>query len=323
MTDTVPFASADREFGVLVGFDGSEPARSAVQWAALAALGSGSALTVVTVYRLPPMMYTGEPAVLVSPEARADRDRAHQLLDVARELLRDYPGQATFLTAEGSPTGVLAEYSARSRTLVVGAHGRGGFFGQRLGSVAAALPAHAQCPTVVVPEGSRPAIGQDSDGQDSAPFAPARSTAPVVTGVDLSERSRPVLLLAAQQAKRLDAPLQVLTAMPLLREWRYWYPDLEVYDTTTELRLNNLKGSLEKSIDWLRSRHPALDITVDVELGDPGDVLEARTRTAQLTVIGTRGRGAVRSALLGSVSREVLNRALGPVMVVPTEKAGR
>src|SRR5699024_8981962 len=204
MNGTVPFASADRDAGVLVGFDSSEPARSALRWAAVAAQSRGSALTVVTVYRLPPMMYTGEPAVLVAPEARADRDRAHQLLDVARELLRDYPGRATFLTAEGSPTGVLAEYSARSRTLVVGAHGRGGFLGQRLGSVAAALPAHAQCPTVVVPEGSRPTSEQDSDGQDSAPFAPARSTAPVVTGVDLSARSRPVLLLAAQQAKRLE-----------------------------------------------------------------------------------------------------------------------
>src|SRR5699024_380051 len=111
--------------------------------------------------------------------------------------------------------------------------------------------------------------------------------------------------------------------MPPLREWRYWYPDLEVYDTTTELRLNNLKGSLEKSIDWLRSRHPSLDITVDVELGDPGDVLGTRTRTAQLTVIGTRGRGAVGSGLLGSASRQVRNRTPGPGMVVPTEQAGR
>src|SRR5699024_2992140 len=102
MNGTVPFASADRDAGVLVGFDGSEPARSALRWAAVAAQSRGSALTVVTVYRLPPTMYTGEPAVLVAPEARADRDRAHQLLDVARELLRDYPGQATFLTAERS-----------------------------------------------------------------------------------------------------------------------------------------------------------------------------------------------------------------------------
>src|SRR5699024_3963271 len=282
MNGTVPFASADRDAGVLVGFDGSEPARSALRWAAVAAQSSGSALTVVTVYRLPPMMYTGEPAVLVSPEARAERDRANQLLDIARELLRDYPGEVAFSTAEGSPAGVLAEYSARAQTLVVGARGRGGFLGQLLGSVAAALPAHAQCPTVVVPEESRP-----SGGQDPGASASAQTTAPGVAGVDLSESSRPVLLLAAQHAQRLETPLQVLTAMPPLREWRYWYPDLEV------------------------------------ELGDPGDVLEARTRTAQLTVIGTRGRGAVRSALLGSVSREVLNRAQGPVMVVPTEQAER
>ncbi|MDN6302898.1 MAG: universal stress protein [Brachybacterium sp.] len=318
MNGTVPFASADRDAGVLVGFDGSEPARSALRWAAVAAQSSGSALTVVTVYRLPPMMYTGEPAVLVSPEARAERDRANQLLDIARELLRDYPGEVTFSTAEGSPAGVLAALSARAQTLAVGARGRGGFLGQLLGSVAAALPAHAQCPTVVVPEESRPAGGQDPEAS-----APVRTTAPVVAGVDLSESSRPVLLLAAQHAQRLEAPLQVLTAMPLLREWRYWYPDLEVYDTTTELRRSNLTGTLEKSIDWLRQRHPSLDITVEVELGDPGDVLEAMTRTAQLTVLGTRGRGAVRSALLGSISREVLNRAQGPVMVVPTEQAER
>src|SRR5690625_2658136 len=163
MNGTVPFASADRDFGVLTGFDGSEPARSALHWAAVAALSGGSALTVVTVYRLPPMMYTGEPAVLVTPEARADRDRADQLLDIARELLRDYPGEVTFSTAEGSPAGVLAEFSARAQTLVVGARGRGGFLGQLLGSVAAALPARAQCPVVVVPEESEPAGGRSEE----------------------------------------------------------------------------------------------------------------------------------------------------------------
>ena len=49
MNGTVPFASADRDAGVQVGFDGSEPARSALRWAAVAAQSSGSALTVVTV----------------------------------------------------------------------------------------------------------------------------------------------------------------------------------------------------------------------------------------------------------------------------------
>lgn len=43
MNGTVPFASADRDAGVLVGFDGSEPARFALRWAAVAAQSSGSA----------------------------------------------------------------------------------------------------------------------------------------------------------------------------------------------------------------------------------------------------------------------------------------
>ncbi|WP_209324997.1 universal stress protein [Brevibacterium renqingii] len=318
MNDTIAFDSADRDFGVLVGFDGSDHARSALHFAAAEALSSGAALTVATVYRLPPMMYTGEPAILVTAEARAERDRAEKLLDDAREYLRDYPGEATFSSAEGSPTGVLAELSARAQTVVVGAHGRGGFIGQLLGSVAAALPAHAQCPTVVIPQDYQP-----GDGPDGEFFTHDRDTAPVVAGIDLSERSRMVLLLAAQQAKQFEVPLRVLTALPLLREWKYWYPDLEEFDTITELRRSNLQASVEKEITWLRRRHARLDISVDVELGDPADLLEAKTRTAQLTVVGTRGRGGMKSTLLGSVSREVLNRARGPVMVVPTGKAGR
>src|SRR5699024_6109233 len=161
-----------------------------------------------------------EPAVLVSPEARAERDRDGQLLDIARGLLREYPGEVTLSTAGGSPAGVLAALRARAQTPVVGARGPRRFLGPVLVWGAAAAPAHAQCPTVVVPEESRPAGGQGPEAS-----APVRTTAPVVAGVDLSESSRPVLLLAAQHAQRLEAPLQVLTAMPLLREWRYWYPD--------------------------------------------------------------------------------------------------
>lgn len=117
-----------------------------------------------------------------------------------------------------------------------------------------------------------------------------------------------------------EAPLQVLTAMPQLREWKYWYPDLDEFETITELRRSNLQASVEQEIVCLRRRHARLDITVDVKVGDPSDLLEAKTRTAQLTVVGSRGRGSMKSRLLGSVSREVLNRARGPVMVVPTGK---
>ena len=323
MNDRDPFASSGRDLGVLVGVDGSAHARLALHFAAVNALSSNTALTVVAVYRLPPMMCTGEPAILVTPEARAERDRAERdraetVLDDARKYLRDYPGKVTFSSAEGSPTGVLTELSGRAQTVVVGSHGRGGFIGQLLGSVAAALPARSQCPTVVVPKDYQPEAGQGPEL-----FANARDTGPVVAGIDLSERSRIVLLLAARQAELFAAPLQVLTAMPLLREWKYWYPELEEFETITERRQSNLRASAEKEIAWLRQRHSCLEITADVELGAPGDLLEAKTRAAQLTVVGTRGRGTMKSTLLGSVSRELLNRAQGPVMVVPTETAAQ
>jgi nucleotide-binding universal stress UspA family protein len=51
--------------------------------------------------------------------------------------------------------------------------------------------------------------------------------------------------------------------------------------------------------------------------GDPAHVLADQTRTLGLLVIGTRGHGAIRRALLGSVSRRVVHEASCPVIVTP------
>lgn len=52
--------------------------------------------------------------------------------------------------------------------------------------------------------------------------------------------------------------------------------------------------------------------------GIPGAILETAERlSARLVVCGQRGRGAVRSALLGSVSHSIVSHARRPILVAP------
>lgn len=58
-------------------------------------------------------------------------------------------------------------------------------------------------------------------------------------------------------------------------------------------------------------------ITVGEGEGDPAEVLAARSRELDLLVIGSRGYGPVRHALVGNVSWAVMRDAACPVLVVP------
>jgi len=50
--------------------------------------------------------------------------------------------------------------------------------------------------------------------------------------------------------------------------------------------------------------------------GEAGDVLVSESAGADLVVVGSHGRSGIKAALLGSVSRHVVERAACPVVVV-------
>ena len=64
-------------------------------------------------------------------------------------------------------------------------------------------------------------------------------------------------------------------------------------------------------------RKPLLEIETELLQGNPADeiVAFADTIDADLIVVGSRGHGAVASALIGSVSRAVLHESRRPVLI--------
>lgn len=311
---TIPFDPSARNLGIVVGFDGSQNAAAALRCAAETASRRGTLLTVLTAYRLPVPVFGTYAALPAEPENDVFERRAATVLDAAVEQLEGHPGEISYVTAEGDSVGVLVDASANAQLVVVGARGRGGFFGLLRGSVATALPAHARCPTLVVPTDD-----QHSDAAGATHHhPPAGSSSPVVVGVDESHRSRLAALHAAQAAKERDTSLLVLMALPMPTSELSWYPELTpAASGLAERRRAQLQGALEEDIAWLRQQVPGLEVSGEVRLGEPSAVLHDATSAAQLTVVGTRGRGTLASALLGSTSRAILHGADGPVMVVP------
>jgi nucleotide-binding universal stress UspA family protein len=82
-------------------------------------------------------------------------------------------------------------------------------------------------------------------------------------------------------------------------------------------------AALDRALTPVRQTFP--DVPFDLRLAgsDPADELVRASDGAALLVVGTRGRGALRAGLLGSVSRSVLAQARCPVAVVRPNRPAR
>lgn len=287
--------------GVLVGYDGSEHAARALEYGAEEATRRNLALTVVCAYIAPAMFYANLASMPVENGQDTSRRAVEKLLAEAAELLPDHAGKVSYRAEQGDATGVLRDLSAHASAAVVGSRGRGGFIGRLLGSVSTALPAHAHCPTIVVP-GHRPET----------------SNAPIVAAVDGSDSGSLAMFAAAEVASSRGTALEIVCVLPRGEEWLYWYPELELSSEVTARRSKELEAGLEVQAAAVAQQFPDLKVSAVVSIGDPTEVIAEKTKAAALTVLGTRGRGPASSALLGSVSRGVLHHAQGPVMIVPS-----
>lgn len=140
-------ATPGREARVVVGVDGSEPGRRALQWAADEAQRRGADLEVVHAWH-PPIQPLG--LVLPAVDHASAEANGKALLDAAASAVANRPFIVAPMLIEGSPARCLLEVSTGAALLVLGSRGRGGFAGLLLGSVSSQALHHAQCPVVLV-----------------------------------------------------------------------------------------------------------------------------------------------------------------------------
>jgi nucleotide-binding universal stress UspA family protein len=133
---------------VVVGVDGSDPSRRALDEATRQAVATGTALEVVSAWEWP----TSTGWTLPLPEGYDPEADAQGLVDGLLEPVRAaHPDlEVRTVVAEGSPAGLLVKASAGADLLVVGNRGHGGIAGMLLGSVSEHCVSSAHCPVLVV-----------------------------------------------------------------------------------------------------------------------------------------------------------------------------
>ena len=138
---------------IVVGVDGSENSRRALEWTVAEARLRGSGVWMLHAWHH--VYASGYPLVPVAYEPEIYEKAARELMDEMLEAV-DTSGLAgpveTRIVQSGAATALLAA-GHDAELLVVGARGTGGFLGLVLGSVATQVASHAPCPVVVVPHG--------------------------------------------------------------------------------------------------------------------------------------------------------------------------
>jgi nucleotide-binding universal stress UspA family protein len=136
---------------IVVGYDGSECAQHALDWAEQEAKIRGAAVRLVMAWHVPAMVYAGGFPPMVTPSLdEQTRHASEQLAEGAAERLRSNGLEVEVRVCQAQAADALIEESAKADLLVVGSRGHGGFTGLLLGSASQQCAQHGRCPVVVV-----------------------------------------------------------------------------------------------------------------------------------------------------------------------------
>ncbi|MFC9810504.1 universal stress protein [Streptomyces virginiae] len=280
---------------VVVGVDGSQPARVAALWAAKEAVRRDRPLHIV--YGAD----TDGRALYLSAETveRVRFDGRELLADTAKAVSAEYPGLN--VTTEFSRTGAvdsLHRTGALHGTIVVGNRGLGGFNSLMLGSVGLDVAAAAMTPVIVV-------RGIDGTEETGTVLAAVRDEGDLLYA-----------RYAAREAELHKASLRLLHVWNVLESVGEVVTMLDGVDAIADGHAETLRAVT----DAIRKEFPDLEVRADAEKSvSVAGVLVEASRHADLLVMGGRRvpgpLGLTRN--LGRATHSLLHHAHCPVLLIP------
>jgi nucleotide-binding universal stress UspA family protein len=274
---------------LLIGYDGSEPARAAI--AAAGALFGPVDATVAHVHPSPPTLAGAGLARAALPDTMIAEGIANLREQAEAEARRVTDEGVAFARSAGlradpsvlwavTPWRALRAAAAEADVIVCGTAGEGPLERAVLGSTASSLLHHLDRPLLVVPAGTGAAGG------------------PVFVGFDGSDGARAALRFAAEHVS--GAPLVIAHAV----DSRSGEPE---------------EGVAAEGVAFARAL--GLDARALSPVGGRSAwrtlLAAAQEHDATGLLVGSRGRGAVASTVLGSVASGLVHAAALPVLVVP------
>ncbi|HET8954993.1 MAG TPA: universal stress protein [Solirubrobacterales bacterium] len=275
---------------ILVGYDGSDGGRDALELARVLAEATDASVLVAAVLPYGPLPIPYE--LLEEEEA----ERARPLFEEARERLGELEIE-TRAFGGGTPAGVINDLAEREEveTIVIGSPHRSTVGRVLLGSVADGLLHGAPCETVTAPRGYA--------AEQHGPFRT------IAVAYDDTAEAKAALARAESLALACRATIVIFTvsAPPAV------VPGATGYTPAVAPEAGPIVTRAVKGVD------ERLAATGRALAGTPGaTIAEACEEVgADLLVAGSRGYGPVMRVLIGSVSTQLMHRAPCPVLVVP------
>jgi nucleotide-binding universal stress UspA family protein len=285
---------------IVVGIDGSPEASRALAYAVRQAERDGCSLWLINaIHEIVPVgpmlpLISGEPLVDVGNQLLAEAG------DVVEEL-SDGKVAVRRQAALGPAVEVLAAAGDQGRLIVLGHRAASLIERMFTGSTTFGVVARATCPVVSVPRD----------------WTPEPDTRRVVAAVDGSRSSADVLAHGFAVAAQRSARLEIVHCWRLDPFYSYLVDEWSVQE---EWGIQ-AHGIIDDLVAEAARAQPDVAYDLSLEYANIADTLVRCSSGADLMVMGRHGHGALGSrmiaAVLGSVTRAVLQHAHCPVEVVP------